>query len=511
MNPASQKRSVIGAAGTVAFFTFISRIAGFVRDMIIAHYFGTKAAADAFFVAFRIPNLLRRLTAEGALSAAFIPVFAKTLMQDRARAIRFANNILVSMTMFLVVLVIAGIFAAPVIVKFIAIGFTDDPEKFELTVKLTRLLFPYILFVSLAAIVMGILNTMHHFAAPAASPIMLNLSIILSTVFLYDRFELPSYALAVGVIIGGVLQLLLQVPFAVREGFAFAWVFDPRSELLRKVVKLTIPAAFGFAVAEINMFVDTILASLLKEGSVSFLYYSNRLVQFPMGIFAIAMSTALLPSLSFEAGKNDTAALVAKLSRSFRTMMLLILPSTVGLIVLREPIVRLVFERGEFDAYSTANTAYALAFYSIGLLAFASVKIFVTAFYALGDTKTPVKIASYAMALNIALNLLLMGPLQHGGLALATSISSAVNFAALLFFLRKKLGGVDGGNILKAFIKLTACSLLMGAVIYLAWDVFFKTGYTVLGLAAAIIVSALFYFALTLVAGSEEARRLKDA
>jgi putative peptidoglycan lipid II flippase len=498
--------SLSGAAGTVGIFTLLSRILGFFRDIVIANYFGTRAAADAFFMAFRIPNLLRRLTAEGALSAAFVPLFTKTLIKDRAEAFRLANNVLSHLTLFITLIMILGIVFAEPLLRLIAIGFTDDPQKFQLTVSLTRLVFPYLLFVSLAAILMGILNSLHHFAAPAASPILLNISFILCTIFLRDYFDLPVYALAAGVLIGGVCQLALQIPFAIKKGFTFSFVFDPRSKLLKKVLLLMLPATVGTAVAEINMFVDTMLASLLKEGSVSFLYYANRLVQFPLGVFAIAISTALLPTLSYHAGKNDMPELIGTLSRSLRGAMFLIIPSTAGLIILREPIIELLFERGAFDHAATLNTAYALAFYSMGLLAFSGVKLFVSAFYALGDTKTPVKVAVTAMLINIVLNLLLMGPLQHGGLALATSIASWINLLCLWFLLGKRLGGLDGRRIGKSFLVTGLISLAMTAVIAFLWEPVFAGGFTAGGLALIIFAAVAFYFTACLLSGQPEAR-----
>jgi putative peptidoglycan lipid II flippase len=502
------KRSTFRAAGVVGSFTLLSRVFGFVRDMVIANYFGAAAVADAFFIAFRIPNLLRRLTAEGALSAAFIPLFAKTLKTDREEAFRLANNLLCTLTFFLVLVVTAGIIFSPALLSVIAVGFTDEPEKFELTVYLTRLLFPYLIFISLAALVMGILNTLNHFAAPAASPVLLNISIIVSVMLLRDLFSLPVYSLVAGVLAGGILQLGMQIPFAIRQGFKFFYLVDLKSKLLRKVLLLTAPAVLGFAVAEINMFVDTILASLLKEG---YLYYGNRLVQFPLGVFGIAMSTALLPTLSFQAGDNDLGKMAETISKSFRMVMLLIIPSTVGLIVMREPIINILFERGEFDSVSTANTGIALAYYSIGLLAFVGVKIFVSGFYALGDTKTPVKVATYAMIINIALNIILMGPLEHGGLALATSLSSFFNLAFLIIIIRKPLGKLDGKGILKSFTLLLAASAVMAGFLLAGWGWFFPDGYTVTGLIVSIVPAAMIYFAVVWILRMEELHSIAGA
>ena len=503
-----QKKSLFRAAGTVGFFTLLSRIFGFVRDIIIANYFGTKMAADAFFMAFRIPNLLRRLTAEGALSAAFVPVFTKLMIRDRREAFRLANNVLVHLTILTALITVLGIIFSPLLLKVIAVGFTDEPEKFRLTVSLTRWVFPYLVFVSLAAIMMGILNTMHHFTAPAAAPIMLNISFIVCTIFLRDAFDLPAYALAVGVLIGGLAQLAIQIPFAIKNGFVFSFVFDPRSEALKKIFILTLPATFGTAISEINMFVDTMLASLLKEGSVSFLYYANRLVLFPMGVIAVAMSTALLPALSLHTGMDEEHKVVDTLSRSMRATMFLILPSTAGLIILREPIVEVLFQRGAFGHYSTVNTGFALAFYSVGLTAFAGAKLLTSAYYALGDTKTPVKIAVYAMLINVSLNLALMGPLEHGGLALATSVAAWFNFLTLGMLLRTRMGRIDGRRLLKSFGASLAGSVVIASALYFALDRFFEKGLGAMELFTIIAGAAILYFVLAVLFGQSEAKDL---
>lgn len=501
-------KSLSGAAGTVGAFTLLSRLLGFVRDIVIANYFGTKSAADAFFMAFRIPNLLRRLTAEGALSAAFVPLFTKTLLKNREEAFRLANNVLFHLTLLITVIMITGIVFAEPLLKLIAVGFTDDPDKFQLTVSLTRLVFPYLMFVSLAAIIMGILNSLHHFAAPAAAPVMLNISFIVCTIFLRDYFDFPVYALAAGVLIGGFLQLAIQIPFAIKEGFVFTFVFDPRSRLLKKVLLLTLPAIVGTAVAEINMFVDTMLASMLKGGSVSYLYYANRLVQFPLGVFAIAISTALLPALSHHAGKNENQKIIDTLSLSVRGAMFLVIPSTAGLIILREPIIGVLFERGAFDHAATLNTAFVLAFYAAGLLAFSGVKLFVSAFYAVGDTKTPVKLAIISMLINIALNIILMGPLEAGGLALATALASWINLLGLGYLLSKRFGNIDGITIFKSFLATTLISLAMAAAIALAWGPVFAGGFTAGGLAIIIILAVAVYLICSLIFGQSEAKRL---
>lgn len=504
MEEHKSKFSIFRAASTVALFTLLSRVFGFLRDMVVANYFGATSMADAFFIAFRIPNMLRQLTAEGALSAAFVPLFAKTAIEDRAKAFRFANNLLVTLSVFLTAITLGAIVFAPLLLKGIAIGYTDDPEKFQLTVQLTRLLFPYLILISLAAVFMGMLNTMHHFSSPAASPVLLNIAIILAAMFLRETFSLPVYSLVVGVLVGGFLQLVIQIPFAIKEGWVFEWVFEPGHELIRRIVWLTIPATFGIAVAEINLFVDTMLASMLNEGSVSYLYYAQRLVQFPMGVFGVAMSTALLPALSVQSGKHQVGLMIETISKSYRATMFLIVPSMVGLFVLREPIVQLIYEHGEFTHISTQRTAFTLAFFCVGLLGFSGVKIFVSAFYAMGDTRTPVKIAAATMLLNIVFNLILMKPLQAGGLALATSMSSTINMLTLVWLLRKRLGGLDGPRIWRSFGRISVASVAMAAAVWVAWGALFGGGYTLGGLTAMMVLAVAVYLGAAALLNLEE-------
>lgn len=471
-----EKRHVTRAAGVIGAATLLSRILGFARDMIIAWFFGAGLLSDSFFVAFRIPNLLRRLFAEGTLSMAVVPVFTEHMTRDgRREAFTLARSAVRMLSLIMALVTIAGIACAPWIVKVVAPGFAGS--KFALTVTLTRIMFPYIICICLVALSMGILNAMGHFAAPALAPVFLNLAMIGSVLFIAPHLETPVIGLAIGVLAGGVIQLALQVPFLFRKGIVI-WQRAPLwHPALKKIGLLMGPAVFGAAVYQVNILVGTLLASLLPEGSVSYLYYADRLVQFPLGIFAISTSVALLPSLSRQASARDYKALADTFSYSMKMILFITIPSMAGLIVLREPIVGLLFMRGAFDIESMKLTAYALFHYSVGLWAFSAVRILVSTFYALQDTKTPVKMATYSIAANIAFGILLMGPLGHGGLALATSLGSVINFCLLSSALHKRLGSFQWKNIVVSAIKTVICSLIMaGGLIF--WQYRFPPDYT---------------------------------
>ncbi len=514
----NENELVTRAAGIVSIFTFLSRILGLARDILIASFFGSGMSADAFFVAFRIPNLLRRLFAEGSFSVSFIPVFTEYL-QNRSRdeAFLLARIVLTFLVLILTIITILGIIFSPLIVRIIAPGFGGMGEKYALTVLLTRIMFPYIFLVSVLALFMGILNSLRHFAAPAMAPVFLNLSMIAALVFLAPSMGTPTVGLAIGVIGGGILQLALQIPFLMDKGLSFAPKWNLWHPALKKIGMLMLPTIFGSAIYQINQLVGTLLASLLREGSISYLYYADRLVQFPLGVFAIAISTAVLPSLSREAADGDLVRLKETLSHALRLTMFITIPAMIGLIVLRQPIIRLLFQRGAFDSDTTKMTAQALLYYSLGLWAFAALRVFVSAFYSLQDTKTPVKVAVVAMLANIVFSLILMGPLKHGGLALALSLASTLQLCMLIFLLRKRLGGIDGRVVMGSMVRCFLSSLVMGLCIYflalkllagsITRDIF------TLALGVLIIVCAGFvvYFISAKVLGSKELSSLIKA
>jgi putative peptidoglycan lipid II flippase len=465
----SETAKITKAAGVVSLATLLSRVLGLVRDIVIAAFFGAGPAADAFFVAFRIPNLLRRLFAEGSLTISFIPVFAEYLLKrGRDEAFALARSSWWILTMTLAAVSVLGVLLSPLIVKIIAPGFISSPDKFDLTVLLTRIMFPYIFFIGLVALAMGILNTLGHFAAPACSPALLSVAMVSSVLLISPHLEKPVLGLAVGVMIGGGLQLILQIPFMIRKGFRL-FVHSPLyHSAIKRIALLMTPAVFGAAVYQINILVGTLLATLLPEGSVSYLYYADRMVQFPLGVFAIALATAVLPSLSKQAAMNDMEGLRSSFSYALRLVFFITIPAMTGLIILREPIVSLLFQRGAFDSASSRLTAEAVLYYAVGLWAFSGVRIVVSAFYSLQDTKTPVKTAVVSLLTNIVLSLLLMGPMLHGGLALATSLASGVNLTLLILALRRRLGRIGARSILQSVFRSAACAAIMGAVIGLA-------------------------------------------
>jgi len=461
----SENSRVVKAAGVVGTATLFSRILGFIRDAVIAWYFGAGFSSDAFIAAFRIPNLLRRLFAEGSLSSAFIPVFTQYMVRrGRTEAFILARSAFMLLSVLLLFIVIGGIFLSPGIVKLVAPGFVS--AKFELTVHLTRLMFPYIFFVGLVALCMGILNVLGHFAAPAFAPVLLNISIIGSVLIIAPSLSIPAVGLAIGVLIGGVLQLALQLPVLWRKGFRL-W---EKAQLLHPGLKqmgtMMPPVIIGGAVYQINIVVGTILGSLLAEGSVTYLYFADRLVQFPLGVFAIAAATAVLPSLSRQAAMEDYESLKDTFGHALKLVFFISIPAMLGLIVLREPIVALLFQRGEFNDLATRLTAQALLYYSLGLWAFSAVRIVAATFFAMQDTRTPVKMAVVSILANIVLGVVLMDPLAHGGLALATSLSSILNLGLLVHALRSKLGALGWRSIAQSFCRTLMSSVAMGGVVW---------------------------------------------
>ncbi len=453
--------------GTVGFYTFISRIFGLVRDSALAWAFGATAMADAFYVAFRIPNLLRRFVAEGALTIAFVPVFSDFLRRSRQDAREALSVTFTYLSMFLVLLSILGVLFSPYIVRLIAWGFSGDPTKFELTVFLTRVMFPYIFLISLVALAMGVLNSLKRFAAPAAAPVLLNVSIILSAVFLSKFTNPPVLAIALGVVFGGVLQLLLQIPSLSKENMLPRLNFNWRHSALKGLLLLMIPSAIGATVYQLNVLVVTLLASFLPEGSVSYLWYADRVSEFSLGIFSISVATVALPTMSQHAAANDMRSFKDTINYSLRLAMLTDIPSAIGLYVLSGLIVTVLFKRGEFDAGTAAATAAALSVFALKIPFVSGVRNLVPAFFSLKDAKTPVAVSAVAVVINAVAALLLMHKFKHVGLAGALVISGVANYVILFVLLRRRVGPLGGRKIALSGIKTLIASVVMGAVVLL--------------------------------------------
>jgi putative peptidoglycan lipid II flippase len=453
-----ENRSVVKAAGVIGIATFSSRILGFVRDMVLARLFGATPAADAFFIAFRIPSLLRELFAEGSMSSAFIPVYTEyRTMRSKQEAWELASAVFTTLLTVVTLVTMAGILAAPWLVQLLAPGFQDNPDKLALTTLLARVMFPYLLFISLAALAMGILNSVRAFAAPAFSPLFLNIFIIVGAVWLAPHLREPIIGVAIGVVAGGAAQFAMQLPSLKLRGLLFGFRFEPGHPGLRRIGMLMVPTLLGLSVTQINLTVSTVLASFFAGGP-TYLFYGMRLIQFPLGIFGVALATAILPTLSAQAARGALDELRTTLGFGLRMIFFIIVPAMVGLILLRTPIVHLFFEHGTFTAQDTAETALAVLCYAVGLWAFGGVRIIVTAFYSLQDTKTPAISAAVALAANIIFSLMLMSFLGAAGLALATALAAMVNGIILVAVLNRRLGGVDWGAVGRSGLRvLVAC------------------------------------------------------
>ena len=421
----------------VSMMTFISRILGFVRDIVIARYFGAGLGADVFFVANKIPNFLRRLFAEGAFSQAFIPVLA----EYRNRGDKDLSDLIASTSGTLATILFGitaiGVFAAPILIMLFAPGFIGDDYKITLAGNLLKITFPYLFFISLTALAGAILNSFGKFAVPAFTPVFLNLSLIGSAIWLSPHLAEPVTALAWGVFIGGVIQLLFQIPFLLKIGQLPKPRWGWKDSGVRKIIKLMLPAIFGVSVSQINLLLDTVLASFLVTGSISWLYYSDRLVEFPLGIFGIALATVILPSLSKKHASKSKTEFSNTIDWALRWVFIIGTPAAIGLIWLAEPLLLSLFQYGEFSADDAHQASLSLRAYGLGLLPFIFIKVLAPGYFARQDTKTPVKIGIIAMVTNMVLNIILMLQFAHMGLALATSISAALNAALLYIGLRK--------------------------------------------------------------------------
>jgi putative peptidoglycan lipid II flippase len=455
-----QNRSMASSAGKVSAATAFSRVLGLVREQVVAYFFGAGMATDAFVTAFRVPNLLRDLFAEGALSSAFIPVFKeKWVKEGREEAFHLAN-LTISILLLIVGLIVAlGVIITPIIIYITANGFTSEPEKFNLTVQLTRIMFIYLLMVSISAVFMGILNSAGRFGVPALSPALFNIGMIMSPVLLYKYFDVPVYTLAVGVVIGGIGQLVFQLPSLLRIGFRFKPILNFADSGIRKIGRLISPMVLGLSASRINILVSTLLASLLVEGAMSYLNYAYRLMHFPLGVFGVALGTVTLPKVSEHAARNEHSHLALTFYEAIGLSMFLVIPSAVYLAGFGEDLVRLIYQRGAFDAEATVQTARALYYYSIGLVGFAGVRVVAPIYYALGDAKRPMYFSTLAVILNVGLNFAFMPFWGFAGLAAATSIAGLANLILLIVYLRHKIS-----NINYFYLAFHTLRILIGAI-----------------------------------------------
>ena len=499
-----------GKWGLVGFLTFLSRLAGYARDVLVAALFGAGFQTDAFYVAFRIPNLLRRLFAEGSLAAIFIPLFSQYLESgNRREASAALRSVFTVLFIVLVSVVLLGVIFSPWLVKLFAYGF--DEKTFDLAVYLNRLIFPYVLLISLTALGMGVLNSVRHFFAPAFSPVLFNLCIVASALFLYQKLEVPIVSLCFGILLGGVLQLLLHMFYLREKKFSFGFTKNLNTPIVRKLGLLMFPQLFGIAVYNLNILVNTQYASFMSEGTVSYLYFAERIIEFPLGVVAVSLATVALPSLSSHAAREDYENFAEEYSRSLRRMLFIMVPAMVGIIALRVPLCNFLYQHGEFDGMAVVNTSQAILGYGLGLFAVGGIRITVPAFFALQDTKTPVKLAFFCFLLNAACGFVLgfVFSLDHFGLALASAISSVANFFLLVIFLNGRLGKFSPRGIFFFFLRIVAIAVVMGfavsAVANLSsWS---ESGFSVhktLVMLTSVGAGIIVYFSLAKLLGIEE-------
>ncbi|MFW2371874.1 MAG: murein biosynthesis integral membrane protein MurJ [Gammaproteobacteria bacterium] len=491
----------------VGMMTFLSRILGLLRDIILAAFFGASGGTDAFFVAFKIPNFMRRLFAEGAFSQAFVPVFSEYKETRSREALKdLINHVAGSLGGLLLIISALGSLAAPLLVMLFAPGFWDEPDRYQLTSEMLRITFPYIFFIALTAFAGGILNSFNQFAVPAFTPVLLNLSLISAAIWLSPHFQQPVVALAWGVALAGLLQLLFQFPFLLKLGLMPRPSFKRHHEGVSKIIKLMIPAIIGSSVAQINLLFDTIIASFLVAGSVSWLYYSDRLVEFPLGVFGVALATVILPSLSKQHARQSLEQFNKTLDWALRLVFVFALPAALGLLLLSGPMLVTLFNYGQFDLQDAHMARMSLMAYSLGLPAFIFIKVLAPGYYARQDTKTPVRIAIRAMIANMFLNVLFVLPMvvwsidgPHAGLALATTTSAYMNAIMLYLGLRRQGIYQPQAGWLSLGSRTLIANLLMAAFLVVfspsletwnQWLILDRISY----LTGFIVIAALVYF-----------------
>ena len=502
---AEKSPGLLRSSSVVSLMTLLSRVLGLIRDMVVAQYFGARA--DAFFVAFKIPNFFRRLFAEGAFSVAFVPVlseYRRLRPLDEVRLlIARTSGVLGSA---LLALTVAAVLLADYLPWVFAPGFRDDPAKFALTGDLLRITFPYLLFISLTAFASSVLNAYGRFAVPAFTPVLLNICLIFAALVMSDWFEEPLFGLAWGVFLAGLVQLVFQLPFVARLGLLVRPQYRPADEGVRRIGGLMVPALFGVSVSQINLLLDTLLASFLESGSVSWLYYSDRLNNLPLGVFAIAIGVVILPALSGKHAAHEQDGFSRTLDWAVRMVFLIALPAALALVILATPLMATIFFHGEITAYDIGKMSLSLQAYGCGLLAFMLIKVLAPGYYARQDTKTPVKIGIQAMAVNMVLNLILVFPLQHAGLALATSLSAYYNVFMLYRGLRRQGAYQHQEGWLRFALKLLAANVVLAGLMFwlmgdgsawLGWTAAQRSGW----MALIVTAGVMLYFAVLIASG----------
>lgn len=462
---------ILRSGAVMSLGTMASRILGFVRDMIFARFFGTAAGADAFVVAFRIPNLFRDIIGEGAANSSFVPVMTEYKQARPAELRDFLNSVFFWAFSILVLISVAGVLLAPLIIYAIAPGLASSPERLTLASDLTRIMFPYLVLIGLTALFSAIQFTFGAFTLPAFGPCLLNITLILATLMSVWWLKEPVYGLAAGVVAGGVLQAWFQWRPLKKYGIRFRWPAQVFHEGVRRVGRLLLPRILGTAVYQLNVFIDTICASLsfiVGPGAISAIYYANRLVFLPLGVFGVALAVAVLPVFSRQALAENREDFKKTLVFALENIFFVMLPMTVFFCLLSRPIVRVIFQRGAFDSYSASITSDALFFFSLGLMAYGGVKILVAAFHALQDTRTPVKVAVLALIVNTVLNVLLMFPMKIAGIALASSVASFVNLIVLSVLLGKKVG-VSFSCLKGFFVRIVIAGLGQALAVWALW------------------------------------------
>ena len=499
-------KKLFKSTAVISVMTLFSRISGLVRDVVMANILGPGALSDAFVVAFRIPNFLRRIFAEGAFSQAFVPVFAELTERNTNEAKQFVNSTAGILAGSTFVLSVLGMIFAPEIIVLLAPGFKQDPEKFALTVNSLRLMFPYLFCISLVALSAGVLNTVNRFAVPAATPVLLNLCLIAAMLVLTPLLDNAAQALAFGVLIAGFVQLFFQVPSLVKEGYFPSFRVDLQNPWVRRVFTLMLPAIFSVSVVQINMFVSMVLASRLETGSVSWLYYSDRLMEFPVGVFGIALATVVLPSLSKKHASGSSESFSAMLDWALRWVAVIAIPASLGLYLLATPLLTTIFQHGAFSVRDVEMSALALRAIAVGVTGIIFIKVLAPGFFAQQDTKTPVKVAVIAVVVNIILSIVLVKSMAHAGLALALSMSAWVN-ASLLFCIlvvRKSYRPQRGWLWFMLRVAIAVC-VMGGCIVMLnsAPDVWFERTFwqRVFALTWLVGAAMVSYFVALLVLG----------